>query len=164
MSYKDLVFESSRIDKYKRKEEVDIYQEMEDKLHEYKMELYMLPEEVNLRCNDVQMFVIRQLNSKYVYFPLSREFDIIFSITSITNAEHILQIELCYADGLEKIKEVKFDKDISVPLHVHKCIKVEYDDLENIPGKIQMIYSAGLLKHKYKNYSYNIDFYLKLNR
>ena len=163
-SYKDLVFESNRTDKYKRKEEVDIYQEMEDNLHEYRMELYMLPEEVNLRCNDVQMFVVSQLNSTYVYFYLSREFDIIFSIKSITNAEHILKVELCYADGLKKIKEVEFNKDISVPLHIYKCIKVEYDDVENIPEKIQMNYSAGLLKHKYKNKSFNLDLNIKLNK
>jgi hypothetical protein len=149
LSYKDLVFESNRTDKYTRKEEVDIYQEWEDKLHEYRMELYMLPEEINLRCNDVKRFVISQPNSKFVYFPLSREFDIFFSVKSITNAEHILKLELCYADGLEKIKDVEFNKDICVPLYIYQCIKIEYDDVENIPVKVEMIYSAGLLKHKY---------------
>ena len=158
LSYKDLVFESNRIDKYMRKEEVDIYQEWEDKLHEYRMELYMLPDGVNLRCNDLKMFVIRKPNSKFVYFPLSREFDIFFSVKSITNAEHILKIELCYAHGLEKIKDVEFNKDICVPLYIHKCIKVEYDDVENIPVKVEMIYSVGLLKHKYKNNITNIIF------
>ena len=156
--YKDLVFESNRTDKYTRKEEVDIYQEWEDNLHEYKMELYMLPEEVNLRCNDVKRFVISQPNSKFVYFPLLREFDIFFSVKSITNAEHILKLELCYADGLEKIKDVEFNKDICVPLHIHKCIKIEYDNAMNIPVKVEMIYSAGLLKHKYKNNITNIIF------
>ena len=76
MLYKDLIFESNKIDKYKRKEEVDIYQEFEDKLHELKMELYMLPEDINLRCNDIKMFVPKPHNRKFVYFPLSRDFDI----------------------------------------------------------------------------------------
>jgi len=158
LSYKDLVFESNRTNKYTRKEEVDIYQEWEDNLNEYKMELYMLPEEVNLRCNDVKRFVISQPNSKFVYFPLLREFDIFFSVKSITNSEHILKIELCYEVGLEKIKDVEFNKDICVPLHIHKCIKIEYDNVENIPVKVEMIYSVGLLKHKYKNNITNIIF------
>jgi hypothetical protein len=113
---------------------------------------------VNLRCNDLKRFVIRQLNSKFVYFPLSREFDIFFSVKSITNAEHILKLELCYADGLEKIKDVEFNKDICIPLYIYQCIKVEYDDLENVPVKVEMIYSAGLLKHNYKNNITNIIF------
>ena len=158
LSYKDLVFESNRTDKYIRKVEVDIYQEWEDNLHEYRMELYMLPEEVNLRCNDIKRFVIRQSNSQFVYFPLLREFDIFFSVKSITNAEHILKLELCYADGLEKIKDVEFNKDICVPLYIYKCIKIEYDNAENVPVKVEMIYSAGLLKHKYKNNITNIIF------
>ena len=158
LSYKDLVFDSNRTDKYMRKEEVDIYQEWEDNLNEYKMELYMLPEEVNLRCNDIKRFVISQSNSQFVYFPLLREFDIFFSVKSITNAEHILKLELCYADGLEKIKDVEFNKDICVPLYIHKCIKIEYDNAENIPVKVEMIYSVGLLKHKYKNNITNIIF------
>jgi hypothetical protein len=158
LSYKDLVFESNRTDKYIRKVEVDIYQEWEDNLHEYRMELFMLPEGVNLRCNDLKRFVIRQTNSKFVYFPLLRDFDIFFSVKSITNVEHVLKLELCYADGLEKIKDVEFNKDICVPLYIHKCIKIEYDNAENIPVKVEMIYSAGLLKHKYKNNITNIIF------
>ena len=158
LSYKDLLFESNRIDKYTRKEEVDIYQEWEDKLHEYRMELFVLPEGVNLRCNDLKRFVISQPNSKFVYFPLLREFDIFFSVKSITNAEHILKLELCYANGLEKIKDVEFNKDICVPLYIHQFIKVEYDYVENVPVKVEMIYSAGLLKHKYKNNITNIIF------
>ena len=86
LSYKDLLFEPNRTDKYMRKEEVDIYQEWEDNLHEYRMELFMLPDDMNLRCNDLKRFVIRQPNSNFVYFPLSREFDIFFSVKSITNA------------------------------------------------------------------------------
>jgi hypothetical protein len=158
LSYKDLVFEPNRTDKYTRKEEVDIYQEWEDKLHEYKMELFMLPEGVNLRCNDLKRFVISQPNSKFVYFPLSREFDIFFSVKLITNAEHILKLELCYVAGLEKIKDVEFNKDICVPLYIHKCIKIEYDNAENVPVKVEIIYSAGLLKYKYKNNITNIIF------
>ena len=158
MLYKDLVFEPNKIDKYKRKEEVDIYQEFEDKLHELKMELYMLPEDINLRCNDIKMFVPKQHNSKFVYFPLSRDFDIFLNIKSITNAEYIVKIELCYADGLVKIKDVEFNKDICVPLYIYQCIKVEYDCIEHIPVKIEMIYSAILLKYKYKNNITNIIF------
>ena len=158
LSYKDLVFESNRTDKYTRKEEVDIYQEWEDKLYDYRMELFMLPEGVNLRCNDLKRFVISQPNSKFVYFPLSRDFDIFFSIKSITNAEHILKLELCYADGLEKIKDIEFNKDICVSLYIYQCIIVEYDDVENVPVKVDMIYSTGLLKHIYKNNITNIIF------
>jgi len=158
LSYKDLVFESNRTDKCIKKVEVDIYQEWEDNLHEYRMELFMLPEGVNLRCNDLKRFVISQPNSKFVYFPLLREFDIFLSVKSITNAEHILKLELCYADGLEKIKDVEFNKDICVPLYIYKCIKIEYDNVENIPLKVEMIYSAGLLKYKYKNNITNIIF------
>jgi hypothetical protein len=122
------------------------------------MKLFMLPEGVNLRCNDLKRFVISQPNSKFVYFPLLREFDIFFSVKSITNAEHILKLELCYADGLEKIKDVEFNKDICVPLYIYKCIKIEYDNVENIPVKVEMIYSVGLLKYKYKNNITNIIF------
>jgi hypothetical protein len=57
-----------------------------------------------------------------------------------------------------KLKDVEFNKDICVPLYIHKCIKIEYDNAENIPVKIEMIYSVGLLKHKYKNNITNIIF------
>ena len=102
--------------------------------------------------------MLSQPNSKFVYFPLSREFDIFFSVKSITNAEHILKLELCYADGLCIIKDVEFNKNICVPLYIYQCIKVEYDDVENIPVKVKIIYSAGLLKHTYKNNITNIIF------
>ena len=150
LSYKDLVFQPSKVDK-ELKKDVDIYQAMEDKFHDYNIELFLLPDEVNLQCNDVLMFVISPLNSKFVYFPMSRSFDLFFSVTSITNAEHVLKLTLCYADGLGIIKEVKFKEDLWVPLYLYPCIKVEYDDEANVPVKVQMIYSAGLLKHKYKN-------------
>lgn len=117
----------------------------------------MLPEDINLRCNDLKRFVIRQPNSNFVYFPLSRKFDIFFTVKSITNSLHILKLELCYAHGLEKIKDVEFNKDICVPLYIYQFIKIEYDDVENIPLKVEMIYSAGLLKHKYY---FSLNFYL----
>ena len=157
--YKDLIFVSNKTHDYTRKAEgIDFYQECEDKLHGYRMELYMLPEDINLRCNDVKMYGIKPLNSTFVYFPLSREYDIFFSVKSITNAEYIIKIELCYADGLEKITDVEFNTDICTPLYIYKCIKVEYDEVDHIPRKVEMIYSTGLLKHKYKNYITNIIF------
>ena len=159
LSYKDLVFESNKTHDYTSKtEKIDIYQELEDNLFYYRMELYDLPENINLRCNNVKMFGVKQLNSKFVYFHLSREFDIFFSVKSITNSEYIIKQELCYTDGLKKITNVEFNTDICVPLYIHKCIKVEYDDVEHIPDKVEMIYSTGLLKHEYKNNIININF------
>jgi len=154
--YKDLVFETSI--PQEKQEEVDIYQQFEDTLYYYKMELYLLPEGVNLRCDDVKIYGVNQFNSKYVYFHLLRNFDIFFAIKSITNAKYIKKLELCYTDGFEKIKQVEFNEDICVPLHIHKCIKVEYDNEENIPLKIEMICSTGLLKHEYKSKITNIIF------
>jgi len=167
LSYKDLVFESNKTHDYdcdceydyrRKTEGIDFYQYLEDKLYDYKMELYLLPVDINLRCDNLKMFVYPQSNSNEVYFPLSRNFDIFFSVKSITNDKYIKKKELCYSNGLDKIKDVEFNTDICTPLHIYKCIKVEYDDAKNIPEKIEMIYSAGLLKHKYKNNITNIIF------
>lgn len=101
------------------------------------------------------MSVTKPLNSNYVYFPLSRKFDIFFSVNSITNSQYIVKKELCYMDSIEKIKDIEFDTEINLPLYIHQfspfCIKVEYDNILNIPQEIVMTYDAGLLQNKYRN-------------
>ena len=87
ISYKDLVFESNKTDNYM-------------------MDLCMLPEGVNLRCNDVKMSVSKPKDYTECSFALSRDFDIFFSVNSITNAEYIQKLELWNADG-DKIKDIK---------------------------------------------------------
>jgi len=57
ISYKDLVFESNKTDNYM-------------------MDLCMLPEGVNLRCNDVKMSVSKPKDYTECSFALSRDFDI----------------------------------------------------------------------------------------
>jgi hypothetical protein len=136
LSYKDLVFESN-------------------KTENHMMDLCMLPTDINLRCSNVKMTVVKPQNSNKIYFPLSRTFDIFFSINSITNSEHIIKKELCYFNGLEPIKEIEFNSDINLPLYIHQflpfCIKVEYDDIANMSQEIVLMFDAGLLQNKYRN-------------
>ena len=113
ISYKDLVFESNKTDNYM-------------------MDLCMLPEGVNLRCNDVKMSVAKrplihflgqyyQLVQPKDYtecsFALSREFDIFFSVKLITNAEYIQKLELWDADG-DKIKDIQLNEELDIPLNI----------------------------------------------
>lgn len=136
LSYTDLVFELN-------------------KTENYIMDLCMLPENINLKCTNIEMSVVQPLNSNCVYFPLSRKFDIFFSVNSITNSQHIVKKELCYMDSIKKIKDVEFNTEINLPLYIHQfspfCIKVDYDDMTNIPREIVMTYNAGLLQNKYRN-------------
>ena len=84
ISYKDLVFESNKTDNYM-------------------MDLCMLPEGVNLRCNDVKkLSVAEPKDYTECSFALSRQqFDIFFSVKSITNADYIQKLELWEVDGVK---------------------------------------------------------------
>ena len=136
LSYKDLVFELN-------------------KTENYMMDLCMLPTDINLRCADIKISVAKPYMSSCVYFDLSRNFDIFFSIKLITNSEHIIKTELCYVNGLEPIKDIEFNTDINLPLYIHQytsfCIKVSYDSIANIPQEVILMFDAGLLQNKYRN-------------
>ena len=99
ISYKDLVFESNKTDNYM-------------------MDLCMLPEGVNLRCNDVKMSVSKPKDYTECSFALSRDFDIFFSvapkagllgmlaayITGVPKRVHLFQGEVWASKkGLNKI-------------------------------------------------------------
>ena len=134
ISYKDLVFESNKTDNYM-------------------MDLCMLPEGVNLRCNDVKMSVAESKDYTECSFSLSRDFDIFFSVNSITNAEYIQKLELWDDDG-EKIKDIQLNEELDIPLYIFQytplCIKVKFRDNKPISPEVEMIYSAGLLQSKYR--------------
>ena len=133
-SYKDLVFESNKTDNYM-------------------MDLCMLPEGVNLRCNDVKMSVSKPRGYTECSFDLSREFDIFFCVNSIKNADYIQKLELWDADG-EKIKDIRLNEELDIPLYIFQytplCIKVKFADDVPISPEVEMIYSAGLLQSKYR--------------
>ncbi len=86
-------------------------------------------------------------------FALSRDFDIFFSVNSITNAEYIQKLELCAADG-DKIKDIQLNEELDIPLYIFQytplCIKVKFADDIPISPEVEMIYSAGLLQSKYR--------------
>ena len=134
ISYKDLVFESNKTDNYM-------------------MDLCMLPEGVNLRCNDVKMSVAEPKDYTECSFALSRDFDIFFCVNSITNADYIQKLELWDADG-EKIKDIELNEELNIPLYIFQytplCIKVKFRDNKPISPEVEMIYSAGLLQSKYR--------------
>ena len=134
ISYKDLVFEPNKTDNYM-------------------MDLCMLPEGVNLRCNDVKMSVAEPKDYTECSFALSREFDIFFSVKSITNADYIQKLELWDEDG-EKIKDIQLNEELDIPLYIFQytplCIKVKFADDVPISPEVEMIYSAGLLQSKYR--------------
>ena len=132
--YKDLVFEPNKTDNYM-------------------MDLCMLPEGVNLRCNDVKMSVSKPKDYTECSFALSREFDIFFSVKLITNAEYIQKLELWDADG-DKIKDIQLNEELDIPLYIFQytplCIKVKFKNDMPISPEVEMIYSAGLLQSKYR--------------
>ena len=138
ISYKDLVFESNKTDNYM-------------------MDLCMLPEGVNLRCNDVKMSVSKPKDYAECSFALSRDFDIFFSVNSITNAEYIQKLELwdgTFGMGGRKIKDIQLNEELDIPLYIFQytplCIKVKFADDIPISPEVEMIYSAGLLQSKYR--------------
>ena len=67
------------------------------------MSISLLQEDITLSCNDIKMIVSNNCigDNKIVYFdfPLSIFFDIFFSIKSFTNADYIVNIELCFLNG-----------------------------------------------------------------
>jgi hypothetical protein len=137
ISYKDLVFEPNKTDNYM-------------------LDLCMLPEGVNLRCNYVKMSGVNPTDcTEPLILPVnSREFDIFFCVKSITNAEYIQKLELWEADG-KKIKDIQLDEELNIPLYIFQftsfCIKVTFADDVPIFSEVEMIYSAGLLQPKYRN-------------
>ena len=140
-SYKDLVFESNKTDNYM-------------------MDLCMLPEGVNLRCNDVKMSVSKPKDYTECNFVLSREFDIFFSVKSITNADYIQKLELwdgtCGTCGMggRKIKDIQLNEELDIPLYIFQYtplfINVKFADDVPISQEVEMIYSAGLLQSEYR--------------
>ena len=138
ISYKDLVFETNKTDNYM-------------------MDLCMLPEEVNLRCNYVKMSVSKPKDYTECSFDLSREFDIFFSVKSFTNADYIQKLELWDETcGVVrgKIKDIQLNEELDIPLYIFQfsslCIKVKFADDVPISQEVEMIYSAGLLQTKYR--------------
>jgi hypothetical protein len=115
----------------------------------------ILPKDITLRCNNVKMCISsHQINNNtdnkimIFPFPLPREFDIIFSVNSATNAEHIVKNELCLLDG-EKITDIQLNKEIVCSLYFWRycplCIKIEYNNIIPLPDKVELIYSTGKL-------------------
>ena len=113
------------------------------------MDLCMLPEGVNLRCNDVKMSVAKPKDYTECSFALSRDFDIFFSVNSITNADYIQKLELwdvtCGLGG-RKIKDIQLNEELDIPLYIFQytplCIKVKFADDVPISQEVEMIYSA----------------------
>ena len=144
ISYKDLVFEPNKTDNYM-------------------LDLCMLPEGVNLRCNDVKISCVKPTDCTgpltipviECCYALPRDFDIFFSVKSITNAEYIQKLELWDADGGKKIKDIRLNEELDVPLYIFQYtpfyIKIEFADNVPISPDVEMIYSAGLLQSKYRN-------------
>ena len=147
--YQDLLFSSNKTDNYI-------------------MELCTLPQNINLRCNDIKDLVTPikcKFNNDVIYIPLSCKFDIFFNIQSFTNADYIVKQELCYGDEFTKIIDINLNSDVVVPLYIYQYtpfyIKLEFDDVVYIPEEIEIIYSTGLLQTQYKN-NKNIVFPIQL--
>ena len=111
------------------------------------------PEDITWRCDNIKMIAPKTcIVDKIVYFPLPREFDIIFSINSFTNIEHIIKQELCFNGGdldRGKILDIVLNNEIVCSMYIFRyfplCVKIEYDDYIHIPDEIEMVYSAGKL-------------------
>ena len=111
------------------------------------------PEDITWRCDDIKIIAMNNcIDNKFIYFPLPREYDIIFSVKSFTNEEHIIKQELCFNCGeldREKIVDIVLNTEIVCPMYFFRyfplCIKIEYDNYIHIPDEIEMIYSAGKL-------------------
>ena len=113
----------------------------------------ILPKDIVLRCDNVNMYSIKKNNKIIIFpFPLPRDFDIIFSINTITNAEYIVRNELCLLDrdlNETKIIDIQLNKEIVCDLYFWRycplCIKIEYSNITDIPEKVEMIFSTGKL-------------------
>ena len=108
----------------------------------------LLPEDIILRCNNVKMCISsyhQNNDNKIIIFPLPRDLDIIFSINMITNDEYIVKNELCFLGG-EKILNIQLNNEIVCSLYFWRyfplCIKIEYDNINHIPEKVELIYST----------------------
>ena len=113
----------------------------------------ILPKDIVLRCDNVNMYSFKKNNKIIIFpFPLPRDFDIIFSINTITNAEYIVRNELCLLDrdlNETKIIYIQLNKEIVCDLYFWRycplCIKIEYSNITDIPEKVEMIFSTGKL-------------------
>ena len=113
----------------------------------------ILPKDIVLRCDNVNMYSFKKNNNFIIFpFPLPRDFDIIFSINTITNAEYIVRNELCLLDrdlNETKIIDIQLNKEIVCDLYFWRycplCIKIEYSNITDIPEKVEMIFSTGKL-------------------
>jgi hypothetical protein len=109
----------------------------------------ILPTDIILRRDNVKMYSFNKNNNFIIFhFPLPRDFDIIFSINTISNAEYIVRNELCLLDG-PKIIDIQLNKEIVCDLYYWRycplCIKIEYSNITDIPEKVEMIFSTGKL-------------------
>ena len=111
----------------------------------------ILPKDIILRCDNIKMCIYTsEKNNNFIIFPfpLPRDFDIIFSINTITNADYIVRNELCLLDG-PKIIDIQLNKDIVCDLYFWRycplCIKIEYSNITDIPQKVEITYSTGKL-------------------
>ena len=111
----------------------------------------ILPKDIILKCDNIKMCIYTsEKNNKIIIFPfpLPRDFDIIFSINTITNADYIVRNELCLLDG-PKIIDIQLNKEIVCDLYLWRycplCIKIEYSNITDIPKKVEITYSTGKL-------------------
>jgi hypothetical protein len=154
LTYEDLVFKTAPTDEVPDLNQTEMYNHM--------MSLLRLPENTNLRCDNLKMAMSKGTMPKEntVYFQLDRKFDIFFGVTGLTNASAITKIQVCYqqcyqeAVTIEPVQDVMLNTDIVIPLYNYQYtplyIKVEYSDTIQLPEEVEMTYSAGLLQTKYR--------------
>jgi len=121
------------------------------------MDLYKLPPDINLRCNNViekNKMSEKRIKDNCAYFILFPLYDIFFAVELITGAEYILKKELCFINGFTKIKDIEFGVDNHIPVYLFEdtpmCVKVLYSDISKIPDTVEMVFSIGHLQYKYK--------------
>ena len=135
MNYTDLVFTPNTIDNYV-------------------MNLCMIDPSKNLRCNNVKMSIENPSLSDRICFPIKTDFDIMFCIRNITCPHYIKKIELCYMDTMDKIIDIKLDKDFWLPVYLYMfyplCFVIEYNN--NSPPLIEINYDAGLLQSSFRKH------------
>ena len=148
MLYKDLVFENNLTGLY-----IDSMKQ-----------LVQLPKNINVKCNNInikhEIDVI--YNKTEIYIPLGRKFDIIFNISNIDNDNdndndkvnyHIIKKEL-YGNIFNKICDIEFNEDFVLPIvlipYTEILVKLTFDNILNIPEKINLIYTGGLLQTEYR--------------
>jgi len=159
LTYEDLVVKTAPKDEVPDLNQTEMYNHM--------MSLLRLPENTNLRCDNLKMAMPKGSMPKgsmpkenTVYFQLDRKFDIFFGVTGLTNASDITKIQVwyqqCYQEvvTIEPVQDVVLNTDIVIPLYIYQYtplyIKVEYSDTIQLPEEVEMTYSAGLLQTKYR--------------